>query len=388
MLNCHKQKKAAHGLLILGLIASLLSSAILSGCTGTPSESQTEATTAASMTPTANPTTTVSTTAATTTESTTSPSTSETTVSNATLNPLTGEPLISEAAAGQRPIALMINNIRIATPQIGIGKADLIYEMPVEGGITRLLAVFADVTAIPEIGSIRSARHDYVDLCGGLDAILVHVGGSPQALQQISDQNTTHIDMHAIPGAFWRDPAWISERGLEHSVKTNGQLLQKALIDKKFRTKIRAGQKPAFLFRPDGEFAPADGSDALKVSAPFSSYCVATFTYDPATRLYGKGEFGKPQIDLATGQALQFVNIFLIKTSITLTSNHKTKEIDLGKGSGLYITGGKAQPIKWRKGLTGDSFVFTDLNGAEIMVNAGKSYIGVLSLQANISVTP
>ena len=70
---------------------------------------------------------------------------------------LTGE-WVDPAVNEQRPVAVMINNIGEAMPQSGIGQADVIYEMIVEGGITRLMAVFSDYSGLEKIGPVRSAR--------------------------------------------------------------------------------------------------------------------------------------------------------------------------------------------------------------------------------------
>ena len=92
-------------------------------------------------------------------------------------NPLTGISELSKDKADDRPVAIMINNIAVAQPvQTGINKADIVYETEVEGGITRLMAVYQDVTKAERIGSIRSARYAYVDLALGHNAIYLHRG--------------------------------------------------------------------------------------------------------------------------------------------------------------------------------------------------------------------
>ena len=85
-------------------------------------------------------------------------------------NPLTGEGLETDLS-GQRPIAVMINNLKKSLPQAGVSQADIIYEIPAEGGITRLLALFQSVEGVGEIGTVRSARDYYVSLAYGHDAI-------------------------------------------------------------------------------------------------------------------------------------------------------------------------------------------------------------------------
>lgn len=91
-------------------------------------------------------------------------------------NPLTGELGYAESAVGKRPVAVMVNNLKGALPQYGIAEADIIYELPVEGGITRLMAVYANYADVPEVCSVRSCRYYYPILCLGMDAIYCHWG--------------------------------------------------------------------------------------------------------------------------------------------------------------------------------------------------------------------
>ena len=331
----------------------------------------------------------------TTTDSTTAPQATATPAPTATptptptpgpLNPLTGLELDDPQAQGQRPIALMINNIKVAVPQTGIGEADLMYEMLVEGDITRQMVVFADINDIPEIGSIRSARHDYIDLAGGLDAILVHIGASNLANDQFARQNTDHIDLHVFPDAYWRDQDWRHDRGYEHSVKTTGDMLTAALAESGDRTTLLENIQPAFSFRSMYEFAPATGESAISVSIPYSEdYCITTFDYDENTRLYSKGQYDAPQIDLSTGDTLTFTNIILIMTRVYVCDDLKHKEAELESGEGYYISGGRWQVITWEKGDTTDRLVLYDEQGSELQVNCGKSYIGIVPKSRTIS---
>ncbi len=376
-------KPIRHRLTLLLIALLLLINLIpLSGCRS-PSETTGTGTTS-------HPTTTAGTTTTTATPESTEPM-EPTPVPSTTqpdpvwINPLTGLALARQEAVDQRPIALMINNHRKAVPQIGIGRADLLFEMLVEGGITRQMAVFADVMAIPEIGSIRSARHDYIDLATGLDAILVHVGGSKLASEQFRKQKIEHIDLHVFEKAYWRDPDWKSNRGYEHSVKTTGERLADALTPGRFRTELRDDQGTAFQFRPTDAFQPAGTTPATAVRVPYSDHTVATFTYDPVDQVYSKGQFGRDQIDLASDRPLRFTNIFLVVTRVVVLPGSVLKDAALESGKGYYISGGGCQAISWRKGQTRDKLIFYDEHGDELMVNAGKSYIGIVPTYAKIT---
>ena len=122
-------------------------------------------------------------------------------------NPLTGEGL-EEDISGQRPFAVMLNNLSKALPQLGVSQADVIYEIVAEGGITRMLAVFQDIEGVGDLGSVRSARDYYVSLACGHDAIYVHAGGSPQAYDALQGWGMSYIDF--VNGPYgdmcWRDP--------------------------------------------------------------------------------------------------------------------------------------------------------------------------------------
>ena len=99
-------------------------------------------------------------------------------------NPLTGLPMEPEYE-NLRPIAVMLNNLKAAQPQLGISQADIVYEIPVEGGITRMLCLYQTVEGIETLGSVRSARPYFVELALGHDAVYVHAGGSQEAYSNL-----------------------------------------------------------------------------------------------------------------------------------------------------------------------------------------------------------
>ena len=107
--------------------------------------------------------------------------------------PLTGEPL-STKPENTRPFAVMINNIVYAQPQVGISNAEMIYEIPAEGGITRMMAIFSHLYDVESVGSIRSLRPYYLSVALSYDAIVIHAGGSEQAYSDVKTYNADHLD--------------------------------------------------------------------------------------------------------------------------------------------------------------------------------------------------
>ena len=109
-------------------------------------------------------------------------------------NPLTGE-AVPEDISNNRPVMVMLNNLKQALPQSGNSQADIIYEILEEGGITRMLAVYQDISSVEgNLGTIRSTRPYYVTLVASHDGILVHAGGSGAAYDKIEDLNVYDLD--------------------------------------------------------------------------------------------------------------------------------------------------------------------------------------------------
>ena len=118
----------------------------------------------------------------------------------------------------------MINNIIYAQPQVGVGSADMIYEIPAEGGITRMMAIFSDLSDLESIGSIRSLRPYYLSVALSYDAIVIHAGGSEQAYSDVKTYNADHLDGVRdgnTSSMFYRD-ASRGQHGSEHTLFFHG----------------------------------------------------------------------------------------------------------------------------------------------------------------------
>lgn len=293
-------------------------------------------------------------------------------------DPLTGEYTLDFSAEDKRPIAIMINNIKISLPQRGISEASIIYEALAEGGITRLMAVFPDVNKIPDVGSVRSARHYYLSLANAHNSVFVHFGGSKYVLDYIKNNGVKTINFLSTQGSY-RDPNRVGKIPYEHTAFTSGDRLVKSLKSKNIQTSAKIND--AYKFGDNASTLKL-GSGAYNITVPFSSSTKATFTYNEATGKYEKGQFGKEHIDESTGKALEFTNVFVLQTSINLMNqNSKANYIDvkLTSGSGYYACGGKIIPITWQKnGFDGELKYYTT-DGKELIVKAGKSYVGVIS---------
>ncbi len=306
-------------------------------------------------------------------------SSDENDVSEGNLNPMTGLYDLPDEAVGKRPVSIMINNIKIALPQSGISSADIIYEMPVEGGITRMMAVFADYTSIPTTGSIRSSRHNYLELVLPYDSIYVHFGGSTIAYDKIAEYGMKTVDGLKLSSAYYiQDKAVAAAKGKEHSYYIDSEHLQKALADYEIRTDLEGDAVPAFHF-DQAYAAPAAATACSELKLPITGYITATFQYDAEKDAYKKLEFGANHIDANTGETVMVHNVFVLYTNIYTIDDKGRQQIDLEGGSGYYITGGKCQEITWSKAGVSEPFVYRDANGGELAVSPGNSWVCIVS---------
>ncbi len=285
------------------------------------------------------------------------------------INPLTGEENFDKDKLNTRPVAIMINNINIAQKvQCGLHEADIIYETEVEGGITRLLAVFADVSSAGRIGTIRSARYPYIDIAMGHNAVYCHHGQDPTyAAPHLKDCDHVTIDTNNAGTRISNGLA------TEHTLYTHGDKLAAWLESNRKMENSSSGNWQSFV-APD-ETVTLDGGACNKLTVPFSNSQKTVFTYDAANGNYLVQSNGNIKTDYVSGNTVSVKNIFVLKTSISYYPDNYHRKVDLSSGEGYYITNGTYTAINWSKGDASDPFKFTNTDGSELTVSAGNSWI-------------
>ena len=357
--------------------ALLLSLTVFAGCGSKPTEesaaSEPEATATAAPTAEAE-----SSAAESTAEPTEAPSTEP-----ANVNLLTGLPTLTDGAIGKRPVAVMVNNVDAALPQYGISAADLIFELPVEYDLTRLMAVYGDYTQIPEVCSIRSCRYYYPILAVGFDAIYVNWGMNESVARPTvnsMDIDQYDGDEYGLGDCFGRDKArYESGYAWEHTGVFHGPNFPSVLEKDKVRTDLKEDKTgTAFNFVEMDKNAAPNGEDAQKVRVDFgANYSV--FTYDEENHEYLKNFKDSPHMDGISKEQLKFENVIVLETEIKpYPGDEVIKYVDWEGGKnakGYYISEGKMVPITWSKAGMYDPLKFFDANGNELQLNRGKSYI-------------
>lgn len=302
------------------------------------------------------------------------------------VNPLTGEGGYNGDAEGKRPVAVMVNNLAAALPQYGIDNADIIYELPVEGGITRLMAVYADFTSVGDVCSVRSCRYYYPIISLGMDAIYCHWGADQTiALDTLNRTGIDHLDGGYESSVFLRDSERAQSYASEHTGYLNGSALADAIAAKGFRTDINEQNAGGAFNFSEEERVPAE-LNAERVTLNFSNSYFSTFEYDPASGSYLKYHSGNPHVDGKTGNQLAFDNVFALQTSISLRDNGYLLDVALSAGTGYYFSKGGGESISWVKSAEDQPIKFYAADGSELSVNVGESYIGIIGGEKIISI--
>ena len=294
-------------------------------------------------------------------------------------NYLTGLPFADGADKTARPVAIMINNLKVALPQSGLTNADIIYEAVTEGGITRLMAVYSDIEKIEKAGPVRSARDAFVEMLLPLNAIYVHIGASTSAERMLNFYSYKDIDgIYLGSLAFEQNSELAKTKGAEHSWFTSKDLIKAGIEKNDIATKNNF--YPAFEFVEYGtEPRVLNGNSANTVSFSYSSYADVSFGYDSSTGKYMKSAFGIPHMDADTKTQLAFDNVFVLLAEAGIQEeNGVLADIDLTEGTGYYFCGGKYEEITWKKGEPENPLILYNEDGDVLKVNTGKSYVGIL----------
>ena len=286
-----------------------------------------------------------------------------------------------------RPYAIMINNISVARPlQSGLQDAYIIYEMIVEGGITRYLALFQDAN-VDRIGPIRSARHYYLDYAFENDAIYVHNGKSPQAASDFSKLGIDRIEAEA-PSTGIRDKSLNVSR--EHTLFTSTSLLANGIGKKRTTRNKEIGYLLDYSVKPIDLSTKENAIPANKVSIRYSNSTLSSYEYDPENQVYKRFVNGKEHTDYVTKQQYTFKNIITYQVKNTTLNDGENKGRqdlhNLGNGTGYYITNGYAVPITWEKSDRKSQTIYKYTDGTEIKVNDGNTFIQIQPSGENLTI--
>ena len=282
-----------------------------------------------------------------------------------------------------RPVAVMIDNHQDAWPQAGLNKAYMVYEIIVEGGETRLMALFKGVD-VDKIGPVRSARHYFIDYAMENDAIYTHFGQSPQAQSDIKKYNINDINGISEDGmTFWR----VKEKAAPHNAVTNTKKLLESAKNKGYKT---TSTKESVLNYVTEEVNLEEGQTAYEVTIPHSDLQTVKYVYNSDSKVYTRYARGKKQTDWESKEDITTKNIIItFCNNYTLSDSENKGRQGLkntGTFDGYYITNGKAIKIKCIKNTREETTQYQDMNGNKIQVNDGNTFVNICPTNASVKI--
>ena len=304
---------------------------------------------------------------------------------------LTGE-WKDESVVTRRPIAVMIPNNAPAMPQYGISKASIIYEAPVEGRITRLMAVFEDFDDLDRIGPVRSSRDYFVYVAMGYEAIYCNWGLARPYVEELINRDTVQNISAAVEGIY--NPAHeafdrVSRPG--YATEFTGYLfidgMKKAAERLSYDWDYDDAYVPPFTFAAEevrAEDNYQDAESATKImpggtegnKGGYGAY-TPYFEYHEDDGLYYRYQDGKEQTDEIDGSQLAVSNVVFQYCHGEVRDDHDYLAFGVhGEGDAIVFTGGKVIKGTWKR-YDGDATPakFYDENGEEIIFNQGKTWI-------------
>ncbi len=357
---------------VKALRLAVLVALIAAGCSGSASDT-TVPTTAAAPTTTAPPPTTTSTSSTTTTSTTTS-TTTTTTTTTTTLPPpasaLNGVAAADEAALERRVIAVKIDNHSRARPQSGLQDADAVYELRVESGITRFIALFHGADS-EFLGPVRSGRPTDPTLVRPTGTVFQISGAQPWVLRLIRNRGVTivpegsttfRIRSRRAPHNLYADTtrirAWADARGI-------------------------ADDPPPALF-PSGEWSPQPGVAATRITMPWADGNTVVWEWDGERYLRSQQGQEHEWVDADGARGRVAADVLVVLEGRLYTASppggdgSSVPATDtVGSGEAIVFAQGGVATGTWSREAIEDPFTLTTASGAPLAVPPGVPWISM-----------
>jgi hypothetical protein len=279
--------------------------------------------------------------------------------------PLTGLPCTNPT---QRPIAVMLASDPEARPLAGLGSADMVFEMPVTpNGITRFMAVF-QCREPKEVGSIRSARMDFIPFVEGLDAIYAHWGGEHDALAKLNAGATDNINALLYDGSVYYRKNNIPRP--HNGFTTLNDLREKA---------EELGYTASSSLSPYAHTkeSPERNLAALvsEISIPWPQNMGVVFRYDAESNTYRRWRGGTPEIDAETNQQVAVSVVAVLESEAAFQYDQYISVRTTGQGGAEIYQNGRRISATWKKTTAKDMLEFVDSAGKTIPLVSGPIWV-------------
>ncbi|MGC0398935.1 hypothetical protein RKD27_001579 [Streptomyces sp. SAI-126] len=292
-----------------------------------------------------------------------------------TARPSTSAPGATDPSGkADRPsvLAVKIDNVRPARPQTGIDSADIVYAEQVEGGLSRLMAVYA--TKLPKaVGPVRSARESDLELLRQFDDPTLAFSGAQGKLMPLINRAPLVA----------RTPEQASDayfRGTDKASPHNLYLRPKRLVPV---TPGAAALTTGFRYGP----APAGGTrdTSETVRYPAARF---TFTWSKSRERWLVSMDGRPDVT-ADGKRLAPATVVVQYVKVRKSAfhdflgNNTPYTVTVGSGKAKVLRDGRAYDVNWTRAKATDGTRFTTGDGTP--VNFAKGQVWVVFAKAKAS---
>jgi hypothetical protein len=293
--------------------------------------------------------------------------------------------LVPRDLAHRMPIAVVIDDNRIARPQSGFNGASLVYQAPADGGETRYLFVYQEGDS-RDIGPVRSGRIYLAEWASELRAVIGHYGGDRKTRRWLQVNHGKKI--WSIDGIRRGNPPYhrIKSRRAPHNAYTSTA----ALRDVARRIGAPATIAADVFVRPFADEGPADGRPATQtIRIPYRTGLV-TYAYDPKSNLYLRSLDGRAQKDPTDGKRVTTRNVVILFMSFRIDAKiepgHARPVVgSIGSGKAWIFREGQVVSGTWRKrDATGPTRLF-DSAGHEIPLIRGRTFFQIVPLGTKVS---
>lgn len=298
--------------------------------------------------------------------------------------PLEPEPVSALPVVPIRPtpalpgaLAVMIENSSYSWPQTGLEKADLVYEMEAEFGITRFLAFFY-VNTVERIGPVRSARMGFYDVATAYGVPYAHVGGSYEALRELGQNNRALLDLDEIRTCgecFWRG----RNRAAPHNVYTSTALL----LGRSQAVGWRLA--PLHLF-PEG--APMEGGKPVSEISLHWGPKSQQVGWVWNGKRYERSQSDLPHL-MEDGALVQADSVVVLFTTYVWDAAAPPEGLNkisiIGSGSGYLFRDGQAYPVRWTKGSREEHYTITAQDGSPALMAVGQTWVEILKTPEHLT---
>jgi hypothetical protein len=292
--------------------------------------------------------------------------------------PLTG--LRDTNGARQRcAITVKIDNTPNSQPKYGVEQADVVYEEVVEGGYTRLAAIFNSHTP-DRVGSVRSVRKTDQSIVWPIGGVFVYAGGAPYATASISTAPVVRLDETTAGSLMFRD----NSRRAPYNLYAHVNLMY---------SKCGPHIPPPPLFSYRAAHAPVGGVPAASVHVGFegSPSFAVTWTWDPASGTWKRSIFGSSEV-AASGQQLAPKNVVVMFVQyVGGDPNHGNigaEAMLTGTGRALVFTAGKEVTGTWSRPDKNRPAELLDAAGKQIALTPGQTWVELPDVSYSVTKTP